>query len=141
MPLLMAETLVVTMDEPCFLLVEVNLQSPGSRGWHRYQILTVVRDEKLANARVDLGPAKDYIAPQFRVIGGVHDEHTGKTELLHTVGELVDIADFQRAGMIRQPEIQQSDLQDGYYKHRDAVRLASRRVSQFGPRHRIQRGA
>jgi hypothetical protein len=139
MALLLAETLCVTEDEPCFLLVEVNLQSPGSRGWRRYQILTVVRSDTLATARINLGPAKAFAAPQFRIPGGVHDEATGKIEILHSVGELREVADYQREGLIRQPEVQPSDLAGGYHDELALRRLRRRKLSQFGPHHRVQR--
>jgi len=84
-------------DEPCLGLYEMNLQSAGSKGFHRYQILNVIRADKVAECRIDLGPAKKFKADQFRIPGGVIDPKTGKGEILHTVGELRDIADKLRS--------------------------------------------
>ena len=137
--MLLAETLAVSEDEPCFMLAELNFQSPGSRGWRRYQHLVVVRDEKLADARIDLGPAKEHTAPGFRIPGGVHDEKSGRIEILHTVGELRDIADFQRGGLMWQPEVQPADLVVGYHEHLDQSRKWAKRESVFGALGKVQR--
>jgi hypothetical protein len=87
----------ISPDEPCFTLAEVNLQSPGSRGWRRYQVVYVVRNDRLAEHQIDLGPAKKFKADQFRIPGGVQDKKTGHVEIVHTVGELQDMADYMRA--------------------------------------------
>jgi len=84
-------------DEPCLGLYELNLKSPDQRSRRRYQILTVIRNDKPAEFRKDLGLAKKIKVDQFRIPGGVRDEATGRFEVLHTVGELQDIADYLRA--------------------------------------------
>ena len=48
-------TLHVTPGEKAFALYEIDEQSPGSKGMHRYQVVLVNRNEKLAEYRVDLG--------------------------------------------------------------------------------------
>lgn len=85
------------MDEPCLLLSEQHLQAPGSRGWRRYQILHVMRGDKPAEFRRDMGPASKFkhVDP-FRIPGGARDADTGRYHVEHTVGELIDIADFLR---------------------------------------------
>jgi len=82
------------VDEPCMGLYEMNLSVPG-KGIHRFQILNVIRGDKVAECRIDLGPKTK--ADQFRIPGGVVDNVTGKGEILHTVGELQDIADHLRS--------------------------------------------
>lgn len=139
MGVLIAGTETVRLDEPCFGLAELNLQSPGSKGWRRYQVLQVVRNDRIAEHRRDLGPAGLFVAPQFRIPGGVIDEATGRIEILHTVGELVDIADYQRDGRFAQPEIVPRDLIAGYHDQLDKNAKARRRVSHFGHLHRVQR--
>jgi hypothetical protein len=140
---LLAETLAVREDEPCFLLVEANLQSPGNRGWHRYQVLTVVRDDRLAQAHIDLGPRERFTAPPFRVLGGVQDETTGRLTIEHTVGELRDIADVQRGGHLPVPEalLETSDLMNEYRDLQDRRRKARANQSLFGPAGHHQRNA
>lgn len=95
---LIAGTLHVRMDEPCFSLKEHNLQSPGSRGWRRYQIIKVVRDDKVTEFRRDLGAARRFKAKQIQIPGGIVDQVTGRGLILHTVGELMDMADSWRNG-------------------------------------------
>ena len=86
----------ITEDEPCMGLYEMNLQSPHSRGFHRYQIIYVMRGDKPAEYRKDMGLAKNFKADQLRVLGGVKDDMTGKFYIEHTVGELRYIADQRR---------------------------------------------
>lgn len=91
--------LSVSMDEPAFNLSEVNLLTPetvrGSTDWHRYQVILVMRGDKLAEFQRDLGPRGKFSVGEFRIPGGL--THTnGKIEIVHTVGELVDIADTLR---------------------------------------------
>ena len=132
---LMLGTNLVSMDEPCFGLSEVELQAPGSRGLHRYQIMYVVRGDRLAEMRRDLGPvAKFKGVQQFRVPGGIIDEKTGKGEIVHTVGELIDIADFLRAGRIPEPEVETRDLTTAYHETMDLRRRRASRKRVFGPK-------
>jgi hypothetical protein len=86
----------VLYDEPCYGLYELNLKSADQKSRRRFQVIVVVRDDKLAEFRKDLGLAKKFKVDQFRIPGGVLDETTGRTDILHTVGELQDIADYLR---------------------------------------------
>ena len=86
----------VLEDEPCLGLFEMNLQSPGNRGWHRYQILYVMRTDHPSEFRRDMGLAKKFKANQFRIPGGAWDETTQKYYVEHTVGELVEMANDMR---------------------------------------------
>ena len=73
-------------------LLELHEQSPGSRGFHRYQIIHVVRDDRVAEFRRDLGLAKNFKnVRQFRIPG----------LLEHTVDELMDIAEEMRNDTIQ----------------------------------------
>jgi len=47
-------------SEKAMGLYEMHLQSPLSKGFHRYQIIHVVRDGHLAEFRKDMGSAKKY---------------------------------------------------------------------------------
>jgi hypothetical protein len=86
----------ISEDEPCLGLSEMNLQPPSSKGWRRYQIAYIMRSDKPVVRYVDLGPARKFKAPQFRIPGGVKDDVTGRFKILHTVGQLRDIADQLR---------------------------------------------
>ena len=95
MPSVIVGTHYVIKDEPCMGLYEINEQSPGNKGFHRYQILQVVRNDKPAEYRKDLGSAKLYKGvDQLRIPGGASDGK--KFYIEHTVGELMDIADYLR---------------------------------------------
>jgi|TARA_R100000306_G_C4373799_1_gene141089 hypothetical protein len=125
-------TLAVTMDEPAFCLVEVNLLTPDSQAHHRYRKISVVRDDAIAEYNEDLGPIDHFTTGQFRVPGGVVDENTGHIECLHTVGELVDIAEYYHAH-IHTPEIEPDDLYEGFLRHEEA-RVNAWRRNDYSPR-------
>ncbi len=116
---LISAAIEVHLDEPAFNLVELNLQSPDNSGWRRYQIISVVRGERLAEYREDLGAAKDFSADAFRIPGGVWDAFTRRMEVLHSVGELREVAEAVRLGPTVRPEIQPHDLVNEYHDHLD----------------------
>ena len=93
-------TIAVSQDEPCFGLYELDYNSGlplPEGGFHRYQIILVIRDDKQAEAWIDMGSAVNWESvDQFRIPGGVRDPKTGRIEILHTVAELRGIADFLR---------------------------------------------
>ena len=100
----------VQRDEPAFALAEVNLQSPDSSGWRRYQIIYVIRNDKLAEYREDLGPSENFTAEAFRIPGGVWDADTRRLEIMHSVAELKHIAEKVRLGPRIAPQIQPRDI-------------------------------
>ncbi len=88
----------VLNDEPCYGLYELNYQSPGSKGFHRYQIIQVLRGDRILEYRKDLGKAKKFKGvDQFRIPGGVKTPE-GNVKIVHKVGELIDIAQELRHG-------------------------------------------
>lgn len=137
---LMPVILAVSMDEPCIGLCEMNLPSglPGG-GIRRYQIIYVVRDDKRAEFKRDLGPAKKFRADQFRIPGAVIDDTTRRVTILHTVGQLVEIANRMRE-IKPQREIHPTpDLWGQLRRQNEEKVLLRRRASQFGPYLRVQR--
>lgn len=85
----------IRLDEPCYGLFELNFQSPGSRGFHRYQIIQVIRNDRIAEFRKDLGASKKFKGiDQFRIPGGF--KSNGTVHIVHKVGELIDIANEMR---------------------------------------------
>jgi len=94
---LIAGTHYILPDEPCYGLYELNFQSPGNKGFHRYQIILVIRGDRLAEYRQDMGLAKKYKGDQVRIPGGVKDETTGRITIVHTVAELQELAEYIRA--------------------------------------------
>jgi hypothetical protein len=116
---LVSATAEVHMDEPAFYLSELVQPSPLGAP-RRFQIILVIRNDAIAEYRVDLGPASEFTTPEFRIPGGVIDEATGRGEILHTVGELKDIADemHERAA----PVVQTRDIWGEYYDYLDGKR-------------------
>ena len=100
----------VQRNEPDYALAEGNLQPPDSSGWRRYQIIYVIRNDKLAEYREDLGPRENFTAEAFRIPGGVWDSDTRRLEIVHSVAELKDIAENVRLGPKVVPEIQPRDI-------------------------------
>ncbi len=137
---LIAGVNAVSMDEGCWSLKEVNEQSPGSRGWRRYQVIRVIRGDTLAEFRRNLGPARKFKSDQFAIPGGVVDETTGRFELLHTVGELYDMAECLRdPNKSRRAETPTTDI-IGAYREQPERRAAWRKKrSTFGAMGQLQR--
>ena len=79
-------TLAVHEDEKAWSLRERNLVRPPSFQLHRYQIITVIRDDALAEWWHDLGPAANFKGPEIEV----------PSLLCHSVAELREIADGER---------------------------------------------
>ena len=137
---LLLGTNAVSLDEPAWSLKEILGPAPDSKSVRRFQVIKVVRGDRLAEFRRDLGRADRFTAGEFAIPGGVSDPATGRFELLHTVGELVDIADFLRSDAYQPlPTPEPSDLVGQYHDLPDRRRRASKRQSQFGPRAVIQR--
>lgn len=118
---------VVREDEPCYSLREWVEQSPGYRGFHRYRIIKVIRNDRIAAYREDLGPANAFKTYEFVIPGGVMDERTGRIEILHTVAELRHLADQIKDPDFPQPEVEFGDIRKRYV---DSVDLKLTRASK-----------
>lgn len=131
----------VSMDEPAYSLKEVNLPTPDSKGVHRYQCIRVIRNGgDVTELRRDLGAAKKFKVQEFVIPGGVVDPISKRMEILHTVGELYDIAEYLRQGPYRAPEAPAAgDLIGRYHDQPDKRRRAARKLSQFGRLVKTQR--
>lgn len=79
-------TVAVRRDELAMSLREINMVRPPKYQRHRWQVITVNRDDRLSECWIDLGPAS-----QFR---GVEFEIPSLWE--HSVAELIYIADSKR---------------------------------------------
>lgn len=77
----------ITGNEKAWGLLELHLQSPGNGGVHRYQIIAVTRDGRIAQWRKDMGLAKNFRGVKQLLI---------PSELEHTVDELMDLAEQLR---------------------------------------------
>ena len=78
----------VKNDERAWAYQEVHMQSPGSRGFHRYRIILVNRDGRIAEYREDMGLAKKWKGVRPFNIPSLWE---------HTVAELLAIADYLRS--------------------------------------------
>ena len=113
---LLPATLEISYDEPAFNLAELVQPTPVGEP-RRFQIILVLRNGALAEYRTDLGPASEFTTPEFRIIGGVVDEVTGRGEILHTVGELKDMADDMH--MHAAPIVRTRNIWGDYYDQLD----------------------
>lgn len=112
----------ISPDEPCLGLMEYNLQSPGSKGIHRYQIIYVMRGDKPAEFRKDMGLAKKFKAEQLRLPGGAYNEIEDKYYVEHTVGELRDMADKWRFSLaLRERELKHKEGKTLWQKWADQL--------------------
>ncbi len=87
-------TTFIEESEPCMGLYEINLMAPDNKAFHRYQIINVMREDRPAEYREDMGLAKNCKADQLRILGGVTIE--GKFYIEETVGRLRLMADQLR---------------------------------------------
>tara|TARA_Y100000310_G_C20021969_1_gene507789 strand:- start:108 stop:503 length:396 start_codon:yes stop_codon:yes gene_type:complete len=112
----------VVPDELCYNLSEVNVASgKAGEGWHRYRITTVVRMDRLADHWLDLGRVDRWKEVDlFRIPGGVMED--GKYVLLHTVNELVDIAELYWANKFEKFEPRKSTIVQRFFDRMDAVK-------------------
>lgn len=75
-------------NEKAISLYEMHLQSPGSKGFHRYQIIRVPRNGVVCEWRKDMGKASKFKGiNQLRI----------PSLMEHTVDELKAIADTLRS--------------------------------------------
>jgi hypothetical protein len=93
--MLYAAAAVVNTDEPALALTELNEMSPTS-GLHRIQTIYVVRNDRPAEFRLDLGDAGRFKADEFHIMASVVDSATGRVESVHSVGELQEMAEAYR---------------------------------------------
>lgn len=130
MPTLESVALDVSFDEMAISLKELIEMAPDSSGFRRYQTIRVVRNDRDATYTRDMGPVSEYSAYELVIPGGVRVGD--KFEMLHTVGELIDIADLLR----NQPKEEwdgPSDMLGTYADERENMSLQRNGHSTFGP--------
>ena len=134
--LLRLATPAISLDEPAFLLIEEHLQSPGAKGFHRYQVITVVRNDELVEWHHDMGVATKFKnIDQFRIPGGVQDPQTKKLYIEHTVGELREIADMLRTRPQMSRQLPHTDLIAMYQIYMEQQAELARNRMVFGKYH------
>ena len=108
-PSLIITTTTVVGNEPCLYLKEVHKNSPKGHGPYRYQILQVIRGDRIAEYSKKMGLASEYEANkigQFQVYGGAQDPVTGRFFIEETVDSMKDIAN----GLRETPPFDRHDL-------------------------------
>src|SRR3546814_16051389 len=78
---------LVTGVQTCALpicLRELNLPAPDFKGKRRFQIIEVVRGDRLVKWQLDMGPAKSFKANQFNLMGGRSEERRVGKECVST---------------------------------------------------------
>lgn len=128
LPSLLPVTSAVNGREPCFEMAEINrvLPKPGA-GMRRMQFIRVVRGDKIWEFQRDLGPAAKYKGDEILIPGYSRRAH-GKYAVVHTVEELLDIADAFRQEKAHQSETQPQDMKKLYEE--DAMRRIDARVGR-----------
>ncbi len=109
----------ISNDEGAYGLQELDLQIEGSLGWHRWQIIRVMRNDQFATWFKDMGPRELYNADQIKILSGYPVRAGGQIQYrtVDTVGQLKDAANELRA----LPPYQQvmglepNDLVESYY--------------------------
>ena len=128
----------LSADEPCICLGEFIRPSLSGKSRVRYQMLRVVRGDRVVTAFVYLGPAKKFAADQFQIPGGEVDDRTGRGRVWHTVGELRDIAERIRSDPPRR-EVEPSDLQVTWNGFTEEMGRIFQHRSTFGAGVHLQR--
>ena len=134
--------LKVYPNEGALMLFEGNLPGPGFGEKHRYQVIKVVRGDRVSTYRQDLGPSRNFRGTDMRFIGGQVDETTGRGRIWHTVAELQAMAEETRNRdpvkwaeenghqmVVGSPE----DWENSYHEEADRRRMAASKKGVSGP--------
>ena len=82
-------------DAPAWELKEFD-RLDGDYFEHRIQQVQAVHNDKLLTYELDLGYSHKYLTMDFVIWGGTRDLLTGKVNIEHTVGELMEWAEGMR---------------------------------------------
>ena len=97
-------TTYILGDEKAIAYYEINLKSPnGSQ--HRYQIIHVVRNDKPAEYREDMGLTKNFRQPNGQAVMQTRIP----SNMVHTVNELKEMAQQMRHEEFELRELVQAD--------------------------------
>ena len=122
----------VSLDEPCLRLSELYQLDGNNSNLRRYQVIYVIRYDQPAKHMLDMGPYESFTAPEFHLPGAVKDDQTGRVTIVHTVGELQDVANALRD----QPQEQvkpRRDIWQEYFTQLDHQEKLMTGLSTFGP--------
>ena len=158
MPVIESASISVNFDEPCLSLWEGNLSSdiPGY-GWRRWQIIRVMRNDRIAEYREDMGSSLGFTATGIYLPGGliVLNDGTEETipldipydqirriEIQATVGRLIDAADYHRGETNWLDQIEPPvEFQDGYAYFTEVYNKAIRKNDEVKSLKSLRSGA
>ena len=130
----------VIPDEPCLRLSEVYQLDENNSKLRRYQVTYVIRYDKPAKHMLDMGPYESFTTSEFHLPGAVKDERTGNVTIVHTVGELQDIANALRDQQ-QEETAPRRDIWQDYFNQLDQQKRLMSGHSTFGPGGSTVRGA
>ena len=130
----------VSPDEPCLRLSELYQLDENNSKLRRYQVTYVMRYDKPAKHMLDMGPYESFTASEFHLPGAVKDERTGSVTIVHTVGELQDIANALRDQQ-QEETAPRRDIWQDYFNQLDQQKRLMSGHSTFGPGGSTVRGA
>ena len=130
----------VSPDEPCLRLSELYQLDENNSKLRRYQVTYVIRYDKPAKHMLDMGPYESFTTSEFHLPGAVKDERTGSVTIVHTVGELQDIANALRDQQ-QEETAPRRDIWQDYFNQLDQQKRLMSGHSTFGPGGSTVRGA
>jgi len=130
----------VSPDEPCLRLSELYQLDENNSKLRRYQVTYVIRYDKPAKHMLDMGPYESFTTSEFHLPGAVKDERTGNVTIVHTVGELQDIANALRDQQ-QEETAPRRDIWQDYFNQLDQQKWLMSGHSTFGPGGSTVRGA
>jgi hypothetical protein len=130
----------VSPDEPCLRLSELYQLDENNSKLRRYQVTYVIRYDKPAKHMLDMGPYESFTTSEFHLPGAVKDERTGNVTIVHTVGELQDIANALRDQQ-QEETAPRRDIWQDYFNQLDQQKRLMSGHSTFGPGGSTVRGA
>jgi hypothetical protein len=130
----------VIPDEPCLRLSEVYQLDENNSKLRRYQVTYVIRYDKPAKHMLDMGPYESFTTSEFHLPGAVKDEQTGHITIVHTVGELQDIANALR-DQKQEEVLPRRDIWQDYFTQLDQQERLMSGLSTFGPGGSTVRGS
>ena len=122
----------VSPDEPCLRLSELYQLDENNSKLRRYQVTYVIRYDKPAKHMLDMGPYESFTTSEFHLPGAVKDERTGNVTIVHTVGELQDIANALRDQQ-QEETAPRRDIWQDYFNQLDQQKRLMSGHSTFGP--------
>lgn len=129
-PVFVVGAVEMNPDEGCFGYAEVELMAPDSKGLRRYQRFLLERGGKLAEFRIDLGPAKDFTHMPFSVLSSA--QVGSRVEAMHTVGECIEMAqDAERENLPK--AIPSPHILEHYADTLDQAKRLLKGIKTFGP--------